>query len=259
MNDCILFTVTDRVGTVTFNRPHALNAMDLAMGERLRLLAAELPTYTDLRVLVLRGAGNAFMAGGDIQCFSGSVAQVTERLSTLIDGFNAFVMALYALPIPVIAAVRGPAAGAGFSLAIGADITIAADNAQFVPAYRTLGATPDGGGSYFLRRLLGRKRALEVLLAAKSIPAVEALRLGLVNRVVLRAELDDVLATLIKTLSANAPVATAAIKRLIQTDDGKALAEHLAREKAAFLTCAKTHDFAEGVAAFLDKRPPKFG
>ena len=250
----ILLSVDAGVGTVTFNRPSRLNAIDVEMARGMRELAQELPRRSDVRVWVLRGEGPAFMAGGDVELFQGDPDAARATISSLIDHFHTFTIALQELPQPVIASVRGPVAGGGFSLALGADITIASETATFRSAYIRLGTSPDGGATFFLPRLVGPKRALEILLSSEALTAADAERAGIVNRVVPDADLDRETRVLAERLAANAPLAAAHTKALLRRPNIAALKEQLAAERAAFLDCVGSREFSEGVRSFLSKR-----
>ena len=256
MSDLLLFDVEGRIGYITFNRPARLNAMNLEMATAMASLTSDLRTRTDLTVIVLRGAGNAFMAGGDVELFHGPMTQVAATLGALIEQFHQFVIALQELPQIVVGSVHGAAAGGGFSLAIGTDLTIAAESAVFTPAYLRLGTSPDGGGTFFLPRLVGPKRAMEMFTVGKPCPAPEAARLGIINRAVPDQELASETLALADRLSKGAGFAIGQTKKLLGPDI-QALRQHLAAEKAAFLICAGTKDFAEGVAAFLSTKRTK--
>ena len=253
MNDPLLFDVEGRIGYITFNRPSRLNAMNLEMATAMASLTSDLRTRTDLTVVVLRGAGGAFMAGGDVELFHGNMTQVVATLGDLFEQLHQFVITLQELPQIVVGSVHGAAAGGGFSLAIGTDLTIAAESASFTPAYLKLGTSPDGGGTFFLPRLIGPKRALEMFTLGKPCPAPEAARLGIINRAVADQDLAGETLSLADRLSKGAAFAIAQTKKLLRADI-EALRQHLAAERAAFLKCAGTSDFAEGVSAFLQKR-----
>ncbi len=254
MSDSILFSVEQDVGYVTFNRPSRLNAIDLEMGRAMRDLARDLPRRDDARAIVLRGAGPSFMAGGDVELFLGEPRIVRDTISELIDCFHVFTIALQELAQPVIGSVRGAAAGGGFSLAIGTDLTLASDTATFQPAYIRLGTTPDGGGTFFLSRLVGSKRAMEIFLLADPLTAAEAARLGIVNRVVPDADLDRETRQLATRLCRNSPAAARRTKALLTREGVDLLKRQLAAEKASFLECVGTPEFTERVASFLSKR-----
>jgi 2-(1,2-epoxy-1,2-dihydrophenyl)acetyl-CoA isomerase len=258
MSDSILLHVEARVAFVTFNRPERLNAIDLAMARALREVVEGLSSRDDVRAVVVRGAGAAFVAGGDITLFGGDREAAAATISELIDHFHAATVGLQRLPAPVIASVNGAAAGGGFSLALGADIRIAADTATFTPAYLRLGTSPDGGGTFFLPRLVGASKALEIFLLGGMYSAADALHLGFVNRVVPAADLERETAQLAAAIARGAMPAVARAKALMIGCDLDALERQLKAEKEAFLTCVRSRDFEEGVAAFLSKRPPRF-
>ena len=258
MSDPILLHVDQRAAFVTFNRPERLNAIDLAMARAFREVVEHLESRDDVRAVVLRGAGKAFVAGGDITIFGGDRNVAAAAIGELIDHFHAATLGLQRLPAPVIASVHGAAAGGGFSLALAADLRIAADTATFTPAYLRLGASPDGGGTFFLSRLVGPSKALEMFLLGGTYSAADALGLGFVNRVVPAADLEHETAALAAAIARGARPAVAHAKALMIGRDLEALARQLAAEKQAFLDCVRSPDFEEGVAAFLSKRPPQF-
>jgi 2-(1,2-epoxy-1,2-dihydrophenyl)acetyl-CoA isomerase len=204
MDDSILLQVEDRVAFVTFNRPGRLNAIDLGMARAFRETVDGLSLRDDVRAVVLRGAGAAFVAGGDIKLFGGDRDRAAATIAELIDHFHAATVGLQRLPAPVLASVHGAVAGGGFSLALAADFRIAADTATFTPAYLRLGASPDGGGTFFLPRLVGPSKALEMFLLGGTYSAADALRLGIVNRVVPAADLERETAALATAIAGGA-------------------------------------------------------
>lgn len=259
MNDTILANLENDILYLTLNRPAAMNVVDIAMSERMFELGQSFAEVAgDSRVVVLRGAGASFMAGGDIRAFEEHMPHIGKMLTPLIGGFHEFVKALADAPQPVLASVHGAAAGGGFSLAMACDLVIAADSAKFAVAYRKLGTSPDGGATYMLPRLVGQKRTMELLLLSDQMTAVEALTAGLVNRVVPADDLIAETARMAGALAANAPAANAAMKRLARASYGNPLDAQLAAERAAFVRCAQDPYFAEGVRAFLEKRQAVF-
>jgi 2-(1,2-epoxy-1,2-dihydrophenyl)acetyl-CoA isomerase len=260
MPDSIQLQVNERVAFITFNRPDRLNAIDLTMAAGLREVVDGLAARDDVRAVVLQGAGSSFMAGGDIRLFQGAGDRdrTLAVIGELIDHFHGAVLGLKRLPAPVVASVHGVAAGGGFSLALGADVRIAADTATFAPAYLRLGTSPDGGGTFFLPRLVGASKALEIFLLGGTLSAADALRIGIVNRVVPARDLERETAQLAAAIARGPMPAFAHVKALMTGCDLEALQRQLTAEKEAFLDCARSPDFHEGVAAFLAKRPPQF-
>jgi 2-(1,2-epoxy-1,2-dihydrophenyl)acetyl-CoA isomerase len=248
---------TTRAGavlTITLNRPQVLNALDAAMhaGLRAALGDARAPA---VRAVVLTGAGRGFCVGQDLQEFREGAADVAERLRTL---FNPHVLAIRALEKPVLAAVNGPAAGAGLSLALACDLRVAADAATFVPAFVNIGLAPDTGGSWLAARLLGPARAFEWLANGRRLTAAEALAWGVVSEVAPADELAALAARLAETLAALPTRAVWETKRLLDAAPTASLADQLEDEAATQAGLVQTPDFREGVAAFLEKRPPAF-
>lgn len=249
--------VTARDGgvlTITLNRPDVLNAFDRAMHER---LAAALKEARDpeVRAVVLTGAGRGFCVGQDLNEFREETGDVATRLRST---YNPNVLALRALEKPVIAAVNGAAAGAGLSLACACDLRIASDRATFVPAFVNIGLVPDTGGSYFVARLLGYGRAFEWLSSGRKLTAAEAHAWGLVSEVVDGDALPDRAAELAGSLAAMPTRGIGMTKRLLDRAQASTLEEHLEWEAQLQAAAAGSEDFAEGVAAFLEKREPRF-
>ncbi|MBL8502671.1 MAG: enoyl-CoA hydratase/isomerase family protein [Rhodocyclaceae bacterium] len=263
MNDQVLLEIRGAVATLTLNRPQALNALGLEMGRALLARAEELRQAEGVKAVVVTGAGEHFMAGGDIKEFHTLLAALPEERSRtfqrLIDDcVHPAIRILRGLPQPVIAKVRGACAGFGFSLMAGCDLALAADNAYFTTGYSLLGTTADGGSTYFLPRLVGAKRAAELMLLAERIDAQRALELGLLNRVVPAAELDAACEALAQRFAAGPALAHAGTKRLLGQSLATPLEAQLCAEGESFARCSATADFAEGVSAFIEKRKPAF-
>jgi 2-(1,2-epoxy-1,2-dihydrophenyl)acetyl-CoA isomerase len=241
------------VMTITLNRPDVLNALDAAMHAGLReaLGAAAAP---DVRAVVLTGAGRGFCVGQDLAEFR----DMPDVGAGLQERYHPNVRAIRALEKPVLAAVNGAAAGAGLSLACACDLRIAADSASFVPAFINIGLVPDAGGAYFLQRILGTPRAFELMSSGRRLSAAEAHAWGLVSEVVETAELPGRAAELAATYAALPTRGVALTKRLFDAAERASLDETLELEARLQTEATGTEDFAEGVAAFLEKRPPRF-
>ena len=252
----VLLAIEHAVAIVTLNRPRVLNAIDAQMARGLADALARIGQDGTARALLLRGEGRAFCAGGDVASFAGENPRAA--VEAIIDPFHTALRALDALKLPTLAAVQGPVAGAGFSLAMACDLCIAADDAVFTMAYSRIGASPDGSATYRLPRLVGERKALELALLAEPVGITEALALGLVNRVIPAAELTDEAMLLARRLAQGPTAAYARIKHLVGRSLGNDLAAQLDLEREAFLAGTRTADFREGAQAFLAKRPPLF-
>jgi 2-(1,2-epoxy-1,2-dihydrophenyl)acetyl-CoA isomerase len=242
------------VTTLTLNRPDSLNALDSTL--RRALLAAIRETAKDaaVRAVVITGAGRAFCAGADLRGGSGE----REFRRVLTDEYNPLVEAIRGLSKPVIASVNGVAAGAGMSLALAADVVVAAGEARFVPAFGRIGLVPDSGLTRSLVRALGRHRATEILLGERQLGADDAHAAGLVAAVVPGERLAGVTRELAQRLAAGPTVAIGLTKRLVNAAEDDDLGASLAAEAALQEVAGRTDDHAEGVAAFSEKRDPTF-
>jgi 2-(1,2-epoxy-1,2-dihydrophenyl)acetyl-CoA isomerase len=250
------------VATLTLNRPQALNALNRELTVALRdsVFAAE--NDETIRCLVLRG-GEHFMAGGDLKWFrtlseGRSAAQNRIQFEGFIHEVHALILCLRRMPKPVLASVRGAVAGFGMSLMMAADLALAADSAYFTLAYTLIGVSPDGGSTFSLPRIVGHKKAMEIALLGERFDAAAAERLGLVNRVVAPDALDSETAKLAARLAAGPTAVYGRTKALLNASLGSSLESQLQREAEAFAHSASEPDFQEGLAAFLDKRKPRF-
>mgnify|MGYP003587354289 FL=1 len=243
------------IATLRFNRPEALNAIDVPMANAFLTAVQSIAADLGVRAVVLRGNGRGFMAGGDLATLR---ADPVQGAIDILTPLNAALQLLAQMNAPVIAQVHGAAAGAGLSLVLMADYVIAAEGTRFNLAYINLGTSCDVGASWALPRIVGVRQALEIALLGEAFTADDALRLGLVNRVVPSAELDSTTAALAQRLAAGPTLAYGAMKRLMRASMDHTLPEQLAAEKDAFVHCAGTEDFRAGVEAFHQRQSPQF-
>ena len=240
--------------TITLNRPDVLNAFNAAMHQALSA-ALEEAEADDVRAVVITGAGRGFCVGQDLTEFREAPGDIGERLR---GNYHPNILALRRLEKPVLAAVNGPAAGAGLSFACACDLRLAAASATFVPAFINIGLVPDSGGTYFVRRLLGTARAFEWMTSGRRLSAVEALEWGLVSEVVEDKKLAERAAERAAALAAMPTRGIGLTKRLFDHAENATLEEQLELEAQLQTAATKTADFREGVDAFLEKREPRF-
>ena len=262
-SDPVIVAVDAGIATLTLNRPQSLNALSVGMMQALRLAAERVVADPAVRVIVVAGAGEHFMAGGDINDFHAHLSldppARLQAFQAMIEQYiNPTMLALRHAHQPVIAAVRGACAGFGMSLMLASDLALAADNAYFTTAYAWLALSPDGGGTYFLPRIVGARKAAELMLLAERLNAEQALALGLVNRVVPLADVERETALLARKLANGPRHALGEIKRLLNATHERTLADQLAAEAESFARCSATRDFAEAVRVFVDKTTPRF-
>jgi 2-(1,2-epoxy-1,2-dihydrophenyl)acetyl-CoA isomerase len=256
--ETLTLEVAGGVGTLTLNRPDALNALDLALGRELLAAVVGLAEDPAVRCVVLTGAGRAFCGGGDVRDFARAGAGAGRLLKELTTYVHGAVSHLVRMPKPVVAAVNGVAAGGGLALALAGDLVLAAESARFTMAYSRIGATPDGSSTYWLARLVGLRRALELFYTNRVLGAAEAAAWGLVTRVVPDAALGDEVRRLAGELAQGPTLALGRGKRLLHAATTESLESQMAAESEAIAASGHTEDFAEGVRAFVEKRPPAF-
>lgn len=258
----VLLERTGAVATIVLNRPSSLNAVDLELAQQLADVSELVERDDSIRCVVLRGAGEHFMAGGDIRYFQSLLALPDEerktKLCALIYKANQVVTRLSSMTKPVIASVQGSVAGFGLSLFCSCDLAIAADNASFMLSYCELGTSPDGGGTFMLPRLLGIRRAMGLALLGDRLDARQAIEANLVNRVVSSDALVEETCRLAAKLSAQPTQALGNTKRLLNASLGNDLTTQLRSERDSFIALARSQDFTEGVNAFIGKRRPDF-
>ena len=253
----ILLAIEAGVATLTLNRPALLNAFDAATAEVFLAKVEEIAANDAVRAILIKGAGKGFCAGGDVSQFAKG-GDPEAAIGAIIEPLHAGLALLGSLPQPSVACLHGAVAGGGFSLALACDLAIAAENARFTMVYARIGATPDASGSYHLVRAVGMKKAREIALLADTFGADEALRLGLVNRVVPIGEVEAQALALARRLAAGPTHAYGRIKMLLDASGANTLGEQLELERQTFAATARTADFREGIAAFIEKRPARF-
>jgi 2-(1,2-epoxy-1,2-dihydrophenyl)acetyl-CoA isomerase len=248
-------TRTGSVLTITLNRPDVLNALNRAVHDGIHAGLTEAAGDPGIRAVLITGAGRGFCVGQDLQEFSSGARDVAGNLRR---NYHRNVLAIRALEKPVIAAVNGPAAGAGLSLALACDVRIASEAASFVPAFISIGLVPDSGGTWLAHRLLGTSRAFEWFTTGRRLDAEEARAWGVVSEVVAADELSERALEVAQLFAAMPTRAVWETKRLLDAAETTTFEEQLELEAEAQSDLTKTHDFREGVAAFLAKRPPAF-
>jgi 2-(1,2-epoxy-1,2-dihydrophenyl)acetyl-CoA isomerase len=255
----LLFDVREHVAHITLNRPEVSNAMNLEMAREFYEAAFECEQRSDVRAVLITGAGRAFCSGGDVKSFSakepGELRAYYRRLTLLLhQGIHRFSR----MHAPVVMAVNGVAGGGGMSLACAGDIVLAAESARFTMAYTKMGLTPDGSSTYYLPRIIGLRRTVELALTNRVLSAREAETIGLVTRVIPDDQLMAHAQTLAAELAEGPTLAYGGVKRLLYGAINTSLAEQMEFETEWLTDMAGTADVQEGIAAFLAKRPPRF-
>ena len=262
-DDNLILEIGEGIAVATINRPGARNAMAGELRERLMAFLEEVRINADVRVVLIRGAGKSFIAGGDIKAFGEGLKMSPEDRSADMRrraaGAGKLNVIINTLPQPVIVAARGPAVGVGASVIFAADLAIVSDNAKVGLTHVGLGISPDGAGTHFLPRQVGLKRAAQIALLGEMLGADELLAMGLVNWVVPDDELDDRAVALARKLAAGAPAAQQETKKLLHAAFDRDLEAQVVAEADALGRCAQTDDYAEGLGAMLEKRKAVFG
>jgi 2-(1,2-epoxy-1,2-dihydrophenyl)acetyl-CoA isomerase len=254
----VLLEVRDGIAHLTLNRPESANAIDIGVARDLLAATTEIEMHSEVRVVLLSGAGARFCAGGDVKGFAALGDELAANIRALIPSLHGAITALVRGDAPVVAAVHGSAAGAGIGLVGASDLVIAGESTKFVMAYTGVGLTPDGSSSWFVPRMVGLHRALELTLTNRVLSAAEACEWGIVTRVVTDDDVKNEALALAEQLAAGPRAAQASAKRLIHTSLEESLEAHLAREADAIVAAAAGEERREGLAAFVDKRAPDF-
>jgi 2-(1,2-epoxy-1,2-dihydrophenyl)acetyl-CoA isomerase len=249
--------VADGVATITLNRPEKGNALSTALGKQLREAACDLASQKSVRAVLLTGGGKTFCVGGDISEMQEG-PDLESYMKAAVPPLHAAIRALANLQVPVVAALNGAVAGAGIGLALCADLVLAGESMKLRSGYSAIGLTPDLGAAYFLAVRAGAARAKEIMFLNRTLTAAECLEWGIVNAVHPDALLQAEAQQLAKQLSGSASLSLGRIKHLVNAASRSLLEDHLALEQTYMVTTASSHDAREGVAAFLEKRPPSF-
>jgi 2-(1,2-epoxy-1,2-dihydrophenyl)acetyl-CoA isomerase len=253
--ETIDFKADGPVARITLNRPDRLNSFTAQMHEELRDALADLG---EARVVVLTGAGRGFCAGQDLNDRAVAPGQAVDLGETVERHWNPLIRTIAAMPQPVIARVNGVAAGAGANVALACDIVVAARSAKFIESFSAIGLIPDSGGTWHLPRLIGQARALGLALLGEPLPADKAAEWGLIWKAVEDDALDAEVDAIANKLASLPPLGLAATKEMIRSSWQYSLDEELERQAGAMRRLGFTDDYREGVAAFLEKRPPNF-
>ena len=251
--------VVDGVARLELHRPDAANAIDLELATELEQAVGDIAGDDRVRAVLLTGAGARFCGGGDVGAFAGAdPAALSDLLAEITAHLHPAVAGLVEMDAPVVVAVQGSAAGAGFGLVLAADLVVATRSARFVMAYTGIGLSPDGSSSWFLPRVVGTRRAVELTLTNRVLTAEEGLDWGIVTSVVDDDGLEQAALELVTRLAAGPTRAFGRASRLLRDAGGATLAEHLDAERRELRASGATADAAEGVAAFAAKRRPEF-
>jgi 2-(1,2-epoxy-1,2-dihydrophenyl)acetyl-CoA isomerase len=253
--ESIDYSSADGIARITLNRPDRLNSFTRVMHAELR---DALTNLGDARVVVLTGAGRGFCAGQDLNDRAVAPGEAVDLGETVEESWNPLIRTLAGLQQPVIARVNGVAAGAGANIALACDLVIAAKSAKFIQSFSALGLIPDSGGSWHLPRLVGQARALGLALTGEPLPAEKAAEWGLIWKTVDDDQLDAEVDATAAKLASLPPLGLAAIKQIVRTSWSRTLDEELDLQRDEMRRLGFTHDYREGVAAFLEKRPAKF-
>jgi 2-(1,2-epoxy-1,2-dihydrophenyl)acetyl-CoA isomerase len=256
--DNLTFEIKDGLARLTLNRPKAANSFNIDLTREFLEVATICADDSAIRAVLLTGTGRFFSAGGDLKNFAAAEDQVSKMVSETADTLHAAISKFARMNAPIVAAVNGPAAGAGMSLVCMTDIALAAESAIFNMAYTAAGLAPDGSSTYFLPRVVGIRRAKELMLTNRTLSAAEAHAWGIVERVVPDDDLMAEAEKLARDLASGPTLAFGAVKKLLLSSQNAQLEDQLDAETSAIVSMTRTLDGREGVAAFREKRKPDF-
>ena len=256
--ETIILEQYEGIAKITLNRPDAANGINLPLAQELLQAAIHCDEDPSVRTVLITGNGKLFCAGGDLKSFAAYGDGISAKLKELTAHLHAAISRFARMDAPVIIAVNGTAAGAGFSLAVSGDLVLAAESAKFTMAYTAAGLSPDGSSSYYLPRLIGLRKTQELMLTNRRLSAQEAMEWGAINRVVADDDLQQVAAELAIELAQGATLANGVVKKLLHSSFTNGLETQMEEEARNIAAMAKLEDGKEGISAFMEKRKPEF-
>lgn len=258
MYDKIIYSIQDKVATITLNSPENFNSFDDVMLDEIVSALTDADSNRDVKVVVLNSSIPAFSGGGDVKAMYEGIKNNNLDFNTSINKMASVPLKMKKISKPVIASVSGPVAGAGFNVALAADLIIASEDAMFIQSFVNIGLIPDAGGLFLLSRAVGTNKATELSMIGKPINAVEGKALGFISDVVPKENLVEETNKLAKSLSFGPSLAYSEIKRLVFESEFKDFENYIKEEVKSQVVCSKTDDFVEGISAFAEKRKPNF-
>lgn len=254
----LVFEIRDRVATIRLNRPEVANGFNLTMASELAAVAQHCDLSSNVKAVLLSGNGRFFSAGGDVKAMAGSGSNVALEVKRMADELHRAISTFQRMKAPLVVAVNGTCAGAGFSLALTGDIVVAASSAKFTMAYTSIGLSPDGSSTYFLPRLVGLRRAQELMFTNRTLSSKEALDWGLISAVVDDEDLPTAAADMAAKLARGSLTAHGAVKELLMTTFANPLETQMELEGRRIAAAAASPDGQEGIESFVQKRPARF-